>query len=648
MTGRAPIALGLALGVGALMAAWLPASPVLAAAEQGQQKQHQNSLPYLVRIEPVGDARLDQILQEASMLMALRDEAAVGAFALIARAEQDGDRLDRVLRSFGYYDAVIQIRIDALTLDHPGLVPMLLGRLPGGPIQVSVTIDTGPIYRLGQVTLAGRLPTATRIEPGLTIGEPAQAAPIIAAGEALLLALREDGFPFARVPAPEAIVDHHTRTMVVIYQVEPGPRAPLGEIDIIGLQRLREGFVRRRLGLRPGERYSPTRLEAARRALTASEAVASARLTPAAAPDAKGRVPLRLEVAERAPRVLRLAAAYSSDEGGSLALTWIHRNLFGGAERLSLGAELSQISAGQLGDINDSATAALRLPDVWRRDLDLELRLGAVSERLDAYDRDAVTVSALLEKRRSARLLLGAGIGFERASVQQDGPSEDFQLLSLPLSARWDGRDDRLDPRRGLRLEAQLSPTAVLQGGDQAFVRARLLATAYLDLSGPNVSDPVTRGQVASSSNAPGPPLLGRRVLAARLALGRILGADASAVPPDWRFYAGGGGSVRGYAFQSVGPRTASGSPAGGDALFEGSLELRQRLGARWGLAGFADVGAVSADGFQGLDDLAIGVGLGLRYHTLVGPVRVDLATPLTQTEDTAPVQLYIGIGQAF
>ncbi|MCF8005729.1 MAG: BamA/TamA family outer membrane protein, partial [Chromatiaceae bacterium] len=123
---------------------------------------------------------------------------------------------------------------------------------------------------------------------------------------------------------------------------------------------------------------------------------------------------------------------------------------------------------------------------------------------------------------------------------------------------------------------------------------------------------------------------------------------NASAIPPDWRFYAGGGGSVRGYPYQSIGPRTANGSPAGGDALLEGSLELRQRIGARWGIAAFVDVGDVSADGFQGFGNLALGVGLGARFHTPVGPIRVDLASPLTEAEDDASVQLYIGIGQAF
>jgi translocation and assembly module TamA len=140
----------------------------------------------------------------------------------------------------------------------------------------------------------------------------------------------------------------------------------------------------------------------------------------------------------------------------------------------------------------------------------------------------------------------------------------------------------------------------------------------------------------------------GRSVLAGRLVLGSIVGAAPDAVPPDWRFYAGGGGSVRGYPFQSIGPRTASGTPAGGDGLLEAGLELRQRFGTNWGAVAFADAGSVSESGIPGTGALSVGVGIGLRYFTPIGPVRADIATPLNHNDGDASVQIYIGIGQAF
>ncbi|MBK1704321.1 autotransporter assembly complex protein TamA [Halochromatium glycolicum] len=602
-------------------------------------------LDYRVKITALPDERLDRAIGEGSLLSTLREDGPLNPFALIARAENDIARIDRVLRSFGYYDALIVIRIAGQDLADPTLPARLEQLASGGAeaVEIEVEIDPGPRYRIEAVRLQGEVPAAARAALDLKPGDPALAPQVLAAGTALLQALQELGYPLAQVPPPAALVDHRTRTMTLSFDVQTGARLPLGEIEIIGLKRLREGYVRRRLGLQPGEPFSPSRLEAARRSLIASETLASARLSTAEQADASGRLPLRLEVVERPPRVLRLAGAYSSDQSGSLSVGWTHRNLLGGAERLTFDLELSRIAPGALGDINDAAQIGLRIPDIIGRDLDLQLRLGAVRERLDAYERDAILTSALFERRFSPRLSLSAGLGLEQSQVAQDGPTQDFRLLSLPLTLTFDSTDDPLDPRRGLRLSAQLTPTSVPEGDGSAFLRARLAAATYLDLSGSR-----SAGSRLAAADASDPPLLGRRVLAARIAIGRILGASASAVPPDWRFYAGGGGSVRGYPFQSIGPRTRNGSPAGGDTLIEGSLELRQRFGQRWGITAFVDLGDVSRDGFPGVGNLAVGAGLGLRFHTPVGPVRADLATPLTQSEGDPPVQLYIGIGQAF
>ena len=213
---------------------------------------------------------------------------------------------------------------------------------------------------------------------------------MLAAGQAVLDALQEDGFALARVPPPDALVDHDTRTMDVVYTAEPGPRVTIGPISIIGLTRLREDAVRRRLGLTPGEPFSPSRLELARRDLLASGVLAWARFTPGTVPDADGRLPLTLEVAERPQRVVRVAGSFSSDEGATLSTSWTHRNLFGSGEQLTLRGDVGQLAGNQADDLSWLVNAALRIPDLWLRDLDLRLDLGAVREDLDAYDRDAL------------------------------------------------------------------------------------------------------------------------------------------------------------------------------------------------------------------------------------------------------------------
>jgi translocation and assembly module TamA len=360
--------------------------------------------------------------------------------------------------------------------------------------------------------------------------------------------------------------------------------------------------------------------------------LAWARLTPGDAPDANDRLPLTLELAERPRRVIRLAGAFSSDEGLTVSTSWSHRNLLGGGERLTLTGDIGQIGGTEINALSYLVNTSLLLPDLWVRDLDLRLDLGAVKEDLDAYDREAVTAGLIFERRLSPELSAGAGVAFERSRISQDGPHRDYRLVSTPLTLRHDSTDETLDPRSGLRLAAQLTPTQVLEGQESGFVLARLAGSAYLDL-GPGAADPK------------GPE---RLILAGRIVIGSIIGAAAEDIPPDWRFYAGGGGSVRGYPFQSIGPRTVSGSPAGGDGLLEPSLELRQRLSPDWGAVAFVDAGSVSRDSRPGTDSLAVGVGIGLRYFTPIGPVRADIATPLDRDVGGSPVQLYIGIGQAF
>lgn len=590
-------------------------------------------LPYDLVIKPTGNPDIDQALRDASLLVSLREEAQAGPFALVSRANNDLVRLDDVLRSFGYYDAYIDIRLDGHPLDEPDLVARLEDRPSDASIPIEVAIDLGPLYHLSEVRLRGEVPARARDAFRLEPGQPALAISVLAAGEALLQALREEGYALAQVPAPEVLVIHQSRTMEVTYSAHPGPRLAIGPVTIRGLERVKEDYVRRRLGLEVDELYSPSRLERARKDLTASGVLASARFTHAEEPDASGRrLPLTLEVTERPPRVLRFAGAYSSDEGGSVSASWTHRNLLGRAENLTLSADISTLGASYTNEPSYLLSANLVKPDIWMRDNDLHLDLAAVREFLDAYDRDALTAGLSLLRHYSEYLTAGLGVGLERSRITQDEVSRDYNLVFLPLTLKYNRAGDLLDPRQGVRLDLRLAPTTVLNGGGSNFLHLRATTTAYLDMTR------LTSAGVTS----------GRTILAGRLSIGRFVGAGADDVPPDWRFYAGGGGSVRGFPYQSIGPETRSGDPAGGSNLLETSLELRQRLWGNWGSALFVDSGAVSRDAFPGSGTWSIGAGAGVRYYTPVGPVRVDVASPLNNAEGDPAVQFYIGIGQAY
>jgi translocation and assembly module TamA len=615
----------------------LPALLLVCLCVPAQIRAETTGLGYEVEIVPLGEAPIDAAVARASMLVALGDEPVLPV-ALIARAEADRIRIDDVLRGFGYYDAVIDVQVDGLDLADPALPAFLSAPRGDRSARVWIRIDKGPLYRLGEVGLDGNVPSVARSAFDLRAGEPAEARLVLAAGAAMLEALREDGFALARVPPPLATVDHRTRRMDVRYALEPGPRVAIGAIEIEGLEHLSEAFVRRRLGLAPGEAYSPSRLEQAREDLTASGAVAAARLIPGTAVGADGRLPLRVTVVEAKRRAIRIAAAYASDDGASLMLGWTHRNLFGRAERLSLRGEIGTIDGGSKDDPDFALGASLRLPDRWRRNLDLAVDLGVVSESLKAYDRDAISFGGALEQRLSQRFSFTLGTAFERSRIEQDDQAERYRLLSLPMSVAWDATDDPRAPRRGLRAGASLVPVPWVQGEADPFARVGVTAVGYLELPAWGAAD--VQGEAKDAS--------GDTLLAGRVALGRILGADASSVPPDWRLYAGGAGSVRGYPYQSIGPRTQTNQPAGGDASLEASVELRRRLGGPWGIVAFGDVGSVTSKGLAELGGARVGLGLGVRFHTVIGPLRADVAVPLEPYPGDAPVQLYLGLGEAF
>ncbi len=251
-------------------------------------------------------------------------------------------------------------------------------------------------------------------------------------------------------------------------------------------------------------------------------------------------------------------------------------------------------------------------------------RAGAVRELLEAYDREAIIASALAERRLSERTALQFGPQFETGRIGRYGDLEPFTLLGFVMGARWDGTTSLLDPTSGARLSVTATPWWSFDN-NVTYTRLLAIGSTYLDVTGDQ-----------------------RGVLALRGAIGAALGATRDEITLDKRFYAGGGGSVRGYVFQSIGPRDAGNRPLGGASLLEASVEWRQRISGPWGAVVFVDAGAVGEDAVPGTGGFRIGAGAGLRYLTAIGPIRVDVGVPLNPQRGDPAYGLYVGIGQAF
>ena len=593
--------------------------------------------PYTVAIAPTGDAAVDAALTGTSNLVSLRENAPVGPFALVARARDDKARLETALGSFGYYAPTVAIRIAGQALDDPAL-PDRLERATG-PVPVTVSVARGPQFHLRRVDLTGTTDPAALAEARAALdihpGDPARAAPVVAAQGRILDALRAHGRALAKVATPDATLDPAAQALDISYRIDPGPRVDLGPIAITGLDRVNEAFVRRRLLIHEGEPFDPAAIEKARQDLAQLGVFGTVNATEASGLDPAHELPITISVTERPRHVVAANAAYSTDLGFSAGVSWTHRNLFGNAESLKLGAAITQLggtaSRGSGYDLN----ATLTKPDFLARDQALTLTLQGIQESLDAYDRTAVVAGVQLSRKFLPSLTGTVGVQAQQARVSQEGVTRDYTLLGLPVSATYDstGPDGLLNPNHGIKATAVVTPTESFTTSSQ-YVILQGTASTYVNLAGTP----------------------GRSVVALRGTLGSIQGATTFQIPPDQRFYAGGSGTVRGYKYQSVGPRFADNRPVGGTSLAAATIEYRQRFGESYGVAVFADAGEVSASGttsgtpsgISSGSNIRAGAGIGVRYYTAIGPIRADFAIPLNKQRGDDSFEIYIGIGENF
>ncbi len=579
---------------------------------------------YGVTIAATGQADLDAAARDAATLVSLRDSAPVGSFALVARARGDAARLTAVLGRFGYYGGRVAISIDGRPLDDPGLADALDAATTEVPVEVTLT--PGPLFHLRRIEIDGAAPAAARAQLQLTESMPARAADVLAAHDRLLTAMLADGYALATVAPPRATLDPAAHALDVAFAVDAGPRVDLGEISVGGLTRLDPDFVRRRLTLQTGEQFDPAKLEAARQDLAATGVFSTVRIVTSDRLDADGRLPVRIDLTERPRHAVDLTAGWSTDQGGNLGASWTDRDLFGEAEQLTLSANTTGLGGTAEQQPGYNVGATLLIPDWREREQSLTFSVNGVREYLDAYDRTALLGSVILSRRLAPNLTGSVGLAGELSHIEQEGETHDYQLVQTPLGLTWNTSDSLLDPTKGVRVNLSVTPTASLgNAGTQGFVIAQASASAYFDF-------------------ATG----GRTVLALRGLVGGVESAAVTAIPPDQRFYGGGGGTIRGYRYQSVGPKFADGEPTGGTAIDVGSVELRQRFGANWGAVAFVDAGQVGTSGVPFGGNLGVGAGVGARYYTFFGPIRFDVAVPLVSERKGDVIEVYIGIGQAF
>src|SRR5271166_3885429 len=580
--------------------------------------------PYTVTLKPTGDGALDAALQGSATLISLQKSAPVGGFALAQRARQDTRRFETALHSFGYYKATVTVTIAGHSLDDPTL-PATIDNAPADPpVEVVASFNLGPRFRLGQVTISGPVPPDIPGHLDLKSGQPAMSADVLAAQGRLLAALRADGYPMAKVPIPVAILHPEQNLLDVEFQPEAGPKADIGPISFTGLKHMNESFVRRRLLLHQGELYNPQTIDKARQDLLSIGVFSVVRPEPAAALDPNGQLPINFDLTERPLHAVDVGIAYSTDLGINVNTAWHDRNLFGNAEQLNLTAA-AQLGGNALVRPGYQIGAQFLKPDFLVRDQTLEADVNAVDQSLQAYDQTGLFEKIALNRKLSPHWTVSVGLSGEQESIVQEDVTRHYNLVGIPAGLKYDSTSNLLNPTSGIRAALLVTPTESIGTPSATFVIMQISGSTYFDF----FND-------------------GRSILALRGLLGQISGTGVFGLPPDQRFYAGGSSTVRGYRYQTLGPQFPDEKPTGGTAISTGTVEFRQRILGNYGVVGFVDVGQVTANGAPFTSAWHAGAGIGARYYTPIGPIRLDVAVPLNKLPGGDSFEIYIGIGQAF
>lgn len=576
----------------------------------------------LTLTEKSGDDDLKDVLENSSRLFQDKEEPVSGNLGLAIKARDDRDRLLAALYEQARYGGVVTVKVNGQDIDTLPPDPVFPN---DAPVPVEITVTPGPVFTLGEVVLKGDA-VGKRPDEYLKPGNRADSTLIIKAGEKVVEDLKEEGRPLARLTDRSVVADHATNTVDVIIAAEGGPVAPVGAVSVTGTKTVDPEFVAEYSRLNGGDLYSPEEIRKASERLRQLGVFSSITIKEATVLAPDGTIPMTIEVSEGKHRYVGAGAQYSTTDGFGIQGYWGHRNLFGRAESLRLEGSVSRIGeTTDVGSLDYSAGLIFAKPGAFGPTTTFNASLKAQLLDPDAYKATIFTGAAGVTAELSETDTISAGGELQWADVEDAFGTNEYLTASIPIEYIRDTRDNKLNPTEGYRASINAKPSYEING--QAFFSSfEGSASAYLGLGEEN-----------------------RVVLAGRLGVGVLAGGDGLAsIPANRRFYLGGGGTVRGYSYQEISPRNGDDEILGGRSYVNATVEARIGITEKIGLVPFIDVGTVSAKTAPDFSDLRAGAGLGLRYNTPFGPIRLDVALPLNAYPDGTKYGIYAGIGQSF
>ncbi|TNE37161.1 MAG: outer membrane protein assembly factor [Alphaproteobacteria bacterium] len=608
-----PLTYAQAVLAAALLASFVPSLPASAAetapaTDKKATGQQEKSFAYDWEVKGAPNGDLEDLLEASSRLEQLEDKPPISLVALRRRAEEDQEGFKKVLRSEGYYEAKVSYHLDKEV----------------SPIRITLNVEAGPQYTIGAFDIKfakdkppEKIPSLKELD--ITIGMAARSQPILDAEQKIITLLSNNGYPNARMTSQKAVVDFATRKMEVAVTVDPGPLLYMGALKFEGLKAVKASYLRDLAAWQAGRPWNAREVDELRRTFLRTGLFDNARVTTPKAAPAGQTVPVVITFSERPHRSVGAGVSYSTSEGAGTSAYWENRNLFGGAEKLRGDVTLAEIKR----ELKVSFTK----PEFLAVGQNFNTNFDILHENTEAYKEDSVSTYAGIDRPWQENWTVSVGTSLEYSKIEDSGQTDNFFLAGIPFGVRYNSTDSLLDPTSGFRASSAAVPYIGLNQVSPDFLRLEFNGSTYY---------PVTRDK--------------KFVLAVRGKIGMMAGEDSSDIPATKRFYAGGGGSVRGYKYQTVGPLDANNDPTGGRSLLEAGFEARWRITDSIGIVPFIEGGNVydsMAPDFSG--EFLWGAGLGFRYYTAIGPIRFDVAVPLNRRAGVDDAyQLYFSIGQAF
>ncbi len=579
-----------------------------------------DGVPYTVTFTGTESEALLEFLKSVSELEQSIDQPPFSKAGLAQRVRQDKDTLTKALNSRGFYEPEVSFEIG-----------------DGEPIPVTVTIDPGPQTTIASFDVAyesthdlSKLQEPSLADLGITLGQAAVSQDVLDAEGKIIEILGDNGFPDATIVRRRVTVDLDDSEMQVNLTVDPGAYLVFGPLAIEGLDRTDEEYIRRIVDWPEGETFSNKKLEQVRRSAVSTNLFSQVEITRNIDAIEDGDIePVDLTLTERPPRTISLGVGFATDFSNTPfgfigEAAWEHRNILGRGESLRLGV-LAQPD-------EQSGTAFFNKPNWLINDQSLQWRFAITNENQQAFNEFSIGSTVGVERVLTRTLTGFAGAGAKYLisdDLDADDPNsgkDSYILYTLPTRLTFDNRDDRLDATRGFLGVLAVTPTLATVTETVPYMQTSVTGTHYIQMfNDPNI------------------------VVAGRARVASLSGAEVQEIPAGERLYAGGGGSVRGYEVDSLGPTDSDGDAIGGRALLEFGVEARWRFWDDYGLVPFLDAGQVYNESFPDLTQtIQYAGGLGFRYYSPIGPIRLDLASPINKRQQDRVIQFYISIGQAF